>query len=115
MQLEASAVLLHALVYHCVHLVQFLEHILRQSDLTARTHQIVLRILDLKVGAAQNIIIQEAGSQLTGQSKTAQGQGIYLLLGEGVAAVCFRKPWVKARNTSISTPAFSASGESSST
>ena len=63
-----------------VHGVHLFAHILRQRDLAAGADEIVLRIIDLEVFIAQDVIIQKARGQLARQCEAADSQRIYLRL-----------------------------------
>ena len=63
-----------------VHGVHLFAHILRQRDLAAGADEVVLRIIDLEVFIAQDVIIQKARGQLARQREAADSQRIYLRL-----------------------------------
>ena len=63
-----------------VHGVHLFPHIIRQRDLAAGADEVVLRIIDLEVFIAQDVIIQKARGQLTRQREAADPQRIYLRL-----------------------------------
>ena len=62
------------------HFVHVLPHILRQRDLAAGADEVVLRIIDLEVFIAQDVILQKARGQLARQREAADSQRIYLRL-----------------------------------
>ena len=69
-----------AIPCNSVHSVHLFAHILRQRDLAAGADEVVLRIIDLEVFIAQDVIIQKARGQLARQREAADSQRIYLRL-----------------------------------
>ena len=57
-----------------VHGVHLFPHIIRQRDLAAGADEVVLRIIDLEVFIAQDVIIQKARGQLARQCEAADSQ-----------------------------------------
>ena len=57
-----------------VHGVHLFLHVLRQRDLAARAHQIVLRGVDLEVLVPRKVVVQKARRQFARQRKAAVSQ-----------------------------------------
>ena len=58
-------------------------HVTGKRNLTAGTNEVVLLGFDLEIAVTYQIIIQEAGGQLTGYGKAGKCQGIRFTSGQG--------------------------------
>ena len=71
--------LLHAPVNNLLHIIQFLFHILCQSQLGFCAHQIVPLITGLEVFVSGQIVIKKPGCQLYRDAERTQSQGTHLV------------------------------------
>lgn len=66
-----------AVLYDGVHRVHFIQHVLCKGNLAARTDKVMLRLFDLKVLIANDVVREEARCKLAGKRKAAERQRIH--------------------------------------